>query len=255
MNVRHRVALSAMLFPALLTFHSAHAEGTSGWEGTAGLGALVVPRYTGGQSQRLVAAPIVDASYKDVVRIELFRATAYLGSSQDRKMGWGLAVEPRFGFHASDGPRLSGLAKRGDSLEGGPSFDWDLGVADLNVSWFRDFTGRSGGTSFNATIQKDLVETPRWELSINGGFDRLSARTANYYFGVAPGEAVAGRPSYRPGTGVNLVAGAKGLFRLDARHSIEFGTYATRLNAAAAASPIVETRVAKIFWLGFGWTL
>src|SRR4051812_38198079 len=158
MNAWIRIAVSTLLLGMALNVPAARAETSSGWEGTAGLGTLLVPKYTGGQSQRLVAAPLVDATYKDVLRIELFRATAYLGASADRKMGWGLAVEPRFGFHASDGPRLAGLSKRSDSLEGGPSFDWDLGVADVNVSWFRDLTGMSQGTSFNATIQKDVVE-------------------------------------------------------------------------------------------------
>ncbi|MBI3376715.1 MAG: MipA/OmpV family protein [Betaproteobacteria bacterium] len=252
-----KAVLCACLAAACLPAEAAPDENSAkpGWDGTAGLGPIVVPRYTGGKGTRTVPAPIVFATYNEIVRIDLFRGAVYLLSSDDKKLGFGLAVEPRFGFQASDGARLSGMSRRRHSLEGGPSFAWELPFADLSVSYFADLTGASRGNSFKGFVQRDFLDTDRWTFGALLGFDRMSARTANYYFGVPAPEVTANRAFYRAEGGTSAEAQATGAYKLDKSHSVVFGANATRLNPHAAASPIVETRVVKIIWLGYSWNL
>lgn len=249
------LVLLAFLLPAL---SCAADEGAarSAWEGTLGIGPFFVPDYVGGKGRRVVAAPLVDASYDDRFRMELFRGTAYLAASEDRKLGLGLAVEPRFyGFKPSDAARLGGMAARKDTAEGGLSLDWAAPWMDINVAWFGDLMHTARGTSLNATVEKALVDGARWSLSALAGVDRISSQTTNYYFGVRPEEATALRPRYQAGAATNQLAGLKGAFHLDDDRAIVFGTYLTRLGTAAAASPIVETRQARFFWLGYALDL
>lgn len=75
---------------------------------------------------RVLPVPLLSISYNDTFYVELLRAGVYLHSSEDKKKGLGLAIEPRFGFSSKDGARLAGMSTRRTRLERGPSFDRDL---------------------------------------------------------------------------------------------------------------------------------
>ena len=109
------------------------AAESTGWTGAVGVGPIVFPRYTGGKASQTWLIPVISADYNNVLYIEPLRAGVYVWGSADRKMGLGLAIEPRFGFRSADGPRLAGMNKRGNSIEGGPAFDWDFGLACLQL--------------------------------------------------------------------------------------------------------------------------
>lgn len=226
-----------------------------GLNGTAGIGPIMVPRYTGGKSSRTLLVPLVSAAYNDTYRLDLDRGTAYFFSTADKKMGFGLAAEPRYGFHASSGSRLAGMARRRDSLEGGPSIGWETPLADLSVSYFGDLTGVSHGTSLYVSVSKDFIATERWACSAVLEINQISAKTANYYFGVSEAEVTPSRPFFRPTGGTIPSVGLDGSYKLNKDYSLVFGTIVSRLNGAIAASPIVEERTPKIFWLGFAWNL
>jgi outer membrane scaffolding protein for murein synthesis (MipA/OmpV family) len=147
------------------------------------------------------------------------------------------------------------MATRKDTLEGGLSFEWEAPWADLSVSWLGDATRAARGTSLNAELEKELLDGTVWSLTALAGVDRISGRTANYYLGVRPEEATALRTAYQPGSSTHLLGGMKGRLRLEPGHAITFGTYVTRLGTREAASPIVETRQARLFWLGYAWDL
>lgn len=227
----------------------------SAWSGTAGLGPMVFPKYTGGNGMRTWLVPLVSAQYGDVGYIEPLRAGAYLWGSDDRKMALGLAVEPRFGFQARDGARLTGMATRRNSLEGGPAFDWDLGPVAIDVSVFTDLTNSSQGGSGRVYLYRDFAKDGPFRLSGYVGADRLGARTANYFFGVNPDEATAARPAYRAGASTSATAGLDGGYKLNAEYSLVFGIQSARLGGSLARSPIVATRQANLGWVGLAWNL
>jgi outer membrane protein len=227
----------------------------TGWSGTAGIGPMVFPKYTGGKGTKTWLLPLVSASYNDMFYIEPLRAGVYLASSADRKLAFGLAVEPRFGLHSTDGARLTGMATRKDSLEGGLSFDWDADIVAINFSYLGDLTHSSQGTSARLYFYKELIKNGLWKFSAFAGADRLSAKVANYFFGVNGAEVVPGRPLYQPGATTNGVFGFYGSYKLSPRYSVVFGLQSTRLLGGAAMSPIVETKQANVGWAGFAWNL
>jgi outer membrane scaffolding protein for murein synthesis (MipA/OmpV family) len=118
-----------------------------------------------------------------------------------------------------------------------------------------DLTQSSQGNSARLYAYRELMDDATLKLGLFGGFDRLSAKTSNYFFGVAQSEANATRAVFQPGSAVNLTAGLDGRYRLSEHYSLLFGVQHYRLGTATARSPIVETRQSALGWLGLGWNL
>ena len=250
-----RFALLLLATQVVLHTAPAIAEPLAGWNGTAGLGPIVFPKYVGGKSTQVWPIPILSFNYNETFYVELERVGVYVLASDDKKIGLGLAVEPRFGFSAKDGPRLQGMSKRRDSIEGGPTFDWDFDVVAFSFAYFGDLNRSSFGRSLRATVYKPLLKDDHWDVGALLQIDAMNSRLANYYFGVRPSEANALRPEYRPGKFTDTSAGLSGTYKLNQRHALMFGAIVTRLPGAVAASPIVEIRHAATWYLAYGWSL
>jgi outer membrane protein len=225
------------------------------WKGYAGAGAIAFPKYTGGRGAETIPAPLLLFEYKETFYIDLVRAGVRLWSSADRSLALGLAAEPRFGFRAGDGVRLGGMAARRDSIELGPSLEWETPVLSFNLAWFGDASGNSRGSSLRASAYRQFIDSGRWDVGGYAGVDRASAKVVNYYFGVRGDEVAATRPFYQPGAATHWTLGISAAYKFNERHALLLGVQGTRLGGAAAASPIAETRSATIGYLGLGWRL
>ena len=233
----------------------AAAEAKDGWNGTAGAGPIAFPKYVGGKSAQVWPIPLLSINYDETFYVEIERVGVYVLASDDKKVGLGLAVEPRFGFSAKDGARLAGMATRRDSLEGGPTFDWDFDVIAFSVAWFTDLNRSSHGNSLRASIYKPILKNEHWDFGALLAFDRMNGKLVNYYFGVRPSEATSSRPGYQSGAGTNVSIGLSGTYNLDKRHALMFGASLARLSKSAANSPIAETNRSTVYYLGYGWNL
>ena len=251
-------------FPAFTTLTiallspSAHAEtdtSSPGWTGTAGIGPIAFPKYVGGRQSRIWPIPILSINYNDTFYVELERIGVYLLASDDKKTGLGLAAEPRFGYSSKDGALLKGMNTRRDSVEGGPTFDWDFDIFAISLAWFRDLDHASRGQSQRATLYAPTLKNDRWDTGILLAADRMNGAVADYYFGVTAAEATAARRFYRAPAGTHVSLGFSGTFRLDKRNALMFGVNSARLGGSAARSPLAETRYASTFYLGYGWSL
>lgn len=244
---------------ALLASSLCLAQGTSkpggDWTGYAGAGAGSFPRYTGGKGADVSPVPLLMFEYKETYYVDLMRAGVRLWSTDDKKFALGLAVEPRFGFKAKDGARLTGMAKRRHSIELGPSLEWETPAVSLNLAWFQDVLGTSKGSSWRASAYKQLVNTSNWDVGAYASVERESARVVNYYFGVPAAEVTANRALYAPGAATHLSLGLQAAWKFSARYSLLMGVQNTRIGSSAANSPIIETRNAPIGYIGLGWNL
>lgn len=263
-RVTRRLAALLALFAgtaACLTSTATPAEepspssNPSGWSGTVAAGPVVFPKYIGGRASRTWLVPVLSVNYQEIAYVEFQRAGAYLLSSTDKKIGLGIAVEPRFGFTSGDGERLRGMAKRRDSLEGGATLDWDFDVAAISLAYFGDLTRSSHGRSQRASLYKPLMKSGKSELGILFAIDRVDAAVGRYYFGVLRDEAGPSRAAYQAGTSANPSLALSGTVELGGRQVLVFGAMVTRLGKALAASPIIETRHANSIYLGYGWSL
>ncbi len=250
------ILLAAIALAApVLCVSQTPSKPASDWTGYAGIGPIAFPKYTGGKGTDAFLAPLLMLEYKETVYIDLVRVGVRLWSSADKKMALGLAAEPRFGFKASDGARLAGMATRRDSIEAGPSFEWETPVASLNLAWFGDVTGASKGQSLRASAYKQFVNTAKWDFGAYASVERASAKVVNYYFGVPAAEATAARALYAPGAATHVSVGLSGAWKFTPRYSLLMGVQSTRIGGAAANSPIVETRNAPMAYVGLGWNL
>ncbi|MEO8383839.1 MAG: MipA/OmpV family protein [Betaproteobacteria bacterium] len=238
---------------------ASEVQDKSGWNGTIGVGPMLLPKYTGGTAQQVLPLPLLSINYDETVYIEVQRVGVYIFASDDKKIGLGLAAEPRLGFRASDAPRLGGMITRRASVEGGLTFDWDFDVVAFSAAWLNDLNRTSRGQSVRFTVYAPLVKSARGEIGIVASADRMNANITNYFFGVRTSEATATRPAFTPPAGTAMSIGVGGTYRIAPGKSgwggLIFGANIGRLPVAIATSPIVETRSTRQIYLGYGWTL
>ncbi len=260
--------LSFLLAGAAQAQTAADPDRHEGWNGTAGFGPIVFPKYTGGKGEQVWPVPLLSIDYNETFYVEIQRMGVYFLGSDDKTIGLGVAVEPRFGFGPTDGARLAGMATRRDSLEGGLTFDVDYKWIAYSLGYFHDVNNTSRGGSARASVFLQLVKNERWDYGVLLAADRLSSKVANYYFGVPPGEAQVIAVSNSPGSGapflrsafqapaaINTSLGISGTYNLDKKNAIMFGVIGTYLDGRLANSPIVEKRWANTYYLGYGWRL
>lgn len=246
------LVLIVALTPSRAGADSGEGVTTKTLDGYIGAGARATSKYTGGAGGRTSAVPLLQFDYKEIFYVYLDRVGVRFWGSDDRKMALGIAAEPRFGFHATDGPRLQGMATRRDRIEGGPSFEWELPGVALNIAYFTDWTGAGGGQSLRFYLIRQLIDSSHWDISAYAGFQRDSTDTVRYYFGVPADEATPDRPLYRPGASLNPNVGVNGAYKFGNRYALLFGADALFLGAAAADSPIVERKRELTAYLGVG---
>ena len=210
------------------------------------------PRYTGGASNQTLFALLPMLEYKKLVYIEPMRAGAYLWSSEDEAVTFGIAARLRFGFQARDGSRLTGMHTRRNAIEGGLSAAWSPSEWTFSTEYFTDGSDTNDGRSFRFSIFHQLLDSEHWDMGAYVDLDRIDKNITNYYFGVQPDEATATRPSYQPGATTNSSLGFSGAYRLNKTYALLFGGEMDILGAAAAKSPIVQRRASFITYFGLG---
>jgi outer membrane protein len=231
------------------------ATNSSGWHGTLGIGPVFVPKYIGSANLEALPLPIAYVDHADQFYVNLFRAGAYLWSASDKKKGISFAVEPRLGFSANSGVKLTGMETRRGSLQGGPTFDWEGVLGSVSVGYFTDLTGASRGGYLDALYDKSFVSNERWKLNGSIEISRLNSKIVNYYFGVRPTEIAPNRPIYQPGATTNVTFWITGQYNLTRQYALMFGANVAQLGSAAGNSPIVDRRQAPLFYFGLGWNL
>jgi outer membrane scaffolding protein for murein synthesis (MipA/OmpV family) len=245
--------LFGLLLPACAAAQA--PSGASGWSGTLGVGPVAFPRYIGGKDLQVLPLPIAYVSYEEWFYVELYRAGAYVWGSEDKKKGISFSVEPRLGFHSKDGARLEGMATRRGSISGGPTFDWQSGANAFSLGYFTDLSHASGGGYADVLMNRTFIHDERWDASWTVEITRLDSKIVDYYFGVPLSEATPTRPQYEPGASTNVTLWLTGQYNLTKREALMFGTNLMRLGRAAADSPIVEQKLAPLFYVGIGLNL
>ena len=256
MSIFRSVLLAfGLLLPVCAGAQAQAPAASLGWSGTLGIGPVAFPRYVGGKDLQVLPLPIAYVTYNDWFYVDLYRVGGYVWGSEDKKKGISLAVEPRLGFHASDGDRLAGMATRRGSLSGGPTFDWQNGANAYSLGYFYDLSHASRGGYAEFLFNRTFMRDQRWDVSWTLELSRLDSKIVDYYFGVRPEEATPARPPYQPGPTTNVTLWVTGQYNLTKREALMFGGNVTWLGQAAADSPIVERRQALLLYIGLGINL
>jgi outer membrane protein len=216
-----------------------------------GIGVGVLPETSGSDEYRTMILPIINANYGERFFINALQAGAWLIDSDDRRLRLGLSAEARFGWDASKGDRTRGMTDRDFSVFVGPLLRWQTDYGTFNLQWTADASGNSRGQQFQAQYIKSLVRSPQLRLNGLVGATWNSEKFNDYYFGVRSNEVTATRPLYRAGAGVEWQAGLNGMVPVMGDHSLLFGAFVTRLSDEQYQSPISETRIQPLAYIGY----
>ena len=241
-----------LLDPSLCAAQTTEESAKKTWDGYLGAGAMFMPKYAGSADSKTRLVPLVMLEYEETAYIHLDRAGARLWNTDDKKMAFGIAAQPRFGFHAKDGDRLTGMSTRRDAIEGGATFEWELPQVSLSAAYFTDWSDTSGGQSSRFSMDHQLMDKGPWDLSVYLDLDYAHAKIVQYYFGVQTDEATATRPPYQPGAAVISSLGFTGAYKLNKNYALLFGSELTSLGAAAADSPLVQRKTGLTSYFGLG---
>lgn len=241
-----------LIYPNLCGAQTTEDPAHKSLDGYLGAGAMVLPKYVGSADSETKLVPLAIIEYKETAYIHLDRAGVRLWVSPDKKMALGIAAQPRIGFRPQDGTRLAGMAIRHDAIEGGAAFEWELPQFSLSAAYFADWSDTSGGRSWHLSVDRQLVDNGRWDVSAYLDLDHADSRVVQYYFGVQADEATATRPAYQPGAAIMSSLGLSGAYKLNKNYALLFGSELSYLGAAAADSPIVQRRTGLMGYLGLG---
>ncbi|MCW5625486.1 MAG: MipA/OmpV family protein [Burkholderiales bacterium] len=219
-----------------------------------GVGVGLIPEFSGSESYRVLVLPLARASYKDTLYINGIQGGAWLYNSDDKSVRIGLQLGPRFGWKGKGGTPVAGMEERDFSFEGGPNIQWrtPIGVFNAELSW--DLGGASNGTTAQLQYIRALVASPTFRLNGTIGVQWFDGKMNNYYFGVRPGEVTPTRPGYTARSSSNFQIGVNGSYQVSQRGSVMFGVSTSYLGDGAGESPIVETRVQNVIYVGYGIT-
>jgi outer membrane protein len=225
--------------------------------GRLGVGAIVDSRYSGGSGYQAFPVPLAAIEIADgVAYVDYWQAGLYVLSNDKKNLGLAIVATPRLGFGQHDGPLLEGIRTRRSSIEMGLSVDYGFSeTAGVSLGYLHDVVGASDGSIVRLLGYKHVDFSEHFGVDAFAGVERLNARLANYYYGVASNETTAMRPMYQPGSATDVTAGLHFNYDFGRRSTLLFGYEVTRLGNELANSPIVERRFSNLFYFGYGWRL
>jgi MipA family protein len=216
-----------------------------------GIGVAVLPKTSGSDEFRLMALPIINATYADRFYINALQAGVWILDSDDKRLRLGLSAQAKFGWDADDGRLTRGMRNRDFTFEIGPALRWQTDFGTINTQWGLDAGGASNGQTVDLQFIKNLYRDNTFKLNGSVGLTWSDNKFNNYYFGVNASEALPSRPEYSAGSSVEYKTGLNGSYRVGTNHYILFGASLTRLGDQQANSPIVETRLQPFAYLGY----
>ena len=130
------------------------------------------------------------------------------------------------------------MENRKGALWYGPALSWGTGFGTLSGSFL--FGGNKGERA-KIGFEKAFA-FGQFSIAPHVGAEWLSNKYVDYYYGVRPSEARAGRAAYSAGSTVNVSAGTRIDYRPTKQQTIFLDVGVSRLGDAITDSPIVGRR-------------
>ena len=222
--------------------------------GSAGLGAATrittSPYLGGGTRYDLVPLYLYEG---DRLFLHANRAGIKLLNEGNRESGqrFDVFVEQRFeGFPAENLPAsLAGMATRDSGIDLGLAYRLRRPWGTLRAELVHDVGSASRGTEARLGYSYEW-RSGAWSLRPDVSVSWRDAKLNNYYYGVRANEAIAGRPAYAPGAGMQSQLGLYGSYDVSQRWRLLAGVSATVLGTSVKNSPIVQKRILPSVYLG-----
>ncbi|SCY40685.1 MipA/OmpV family protein [Thiohalorhabdus denitrificans] len=227
------ITLLALAAPALCA-----AQGPPGQPPVmVGMGVVASPSPYAGVSSNLTPVPVVNL---DLGRFKLRGIQAQYRLWGDRDFRLEAVARPRFqSFRAEDSPALAGMETRRRTAEAGLQLTRRLGPWRLRAQGVTDLLGRHDGQEVSVEVTYRLGGR-RLSVSPGAGMEWASGPFVDYYYGVRPEEARAGRPAYTGTAAWNPYVALVGRARLTGRWGLFAYLRHSWLDDAITDSPIVD---------------
>lgn len=185
----------------------------------------------------------------------VFGREGVVGFRAVRAASWEFAVIggfQGFGYEADDSAALAGMSEREWSVEGGVLGAFRKPRWYVELWGLTDVLGRHEGETYTLAFGVPWrSDDDRLQLIPHLDVVHRSADLVDYYFGVEPGEARAGRPAYAGESATSLRLALRGAWRLGAsRWALRGSMRYERLPSAVRDSPIVDDD--EIFGINLG---
>lgn len=173
---------------------------------------------------------------------------AWLLRSDDQRWKFGASIKrhvpAQYGSPYYGTQHLSGMATRRDSIDGVVNAEWKIENNYLHMSYYRDIGDVSNGDSaililgHNFNFKQALFDRD-FRLAPSASLEWCSDNLVDYYYGVRPGEAAPGRPSY-DGRETFIVGARLTAFLRVRRDTVLFvGSQAVHFGSGITDSPLV----------------
>lgn len=143
------------------------------------------------------------------------------------------------GYKASDSPALAGMAERKADVLAGVALRSRNQPVDLSLSWLRDVSGHSHGSTWKLGVERALPLGPGTSLVPHLAWLRLNDRHVDYYYGVSSREATATRRAFQGSATTAVEAGLKVNHALAPEQWLFVDLSLTRFGPGVTRSPIV----------------
>ncbi|WP_457420939.1 MipA/OmpV family protein [Roseateles sp. P5_E7] len=214
----------------------------------AGIGAGAVREPYRGVDAKARVLPLLIYESK-WVSVALPTIDVKLGSTGP--VSWRLRTRFGFdGYKAKDSDFLRGMDRRKEGLWLGGAAIWDTGMGELSLEVLGDATSNSKGRVFSLEYEKrfdfgDLAITPRIGLR---GVDK---KFVDYYFGVKPNEAIAGRPVYLGKSATQTEGGLRFTYATGSNEMLFLDVSGRLIGKEIEKSPLVERRYQASLFAGW----
>ncbi len=173
---------------------------------------------------------------------------------QDERFAFDVIGQWRFdGYDADDSDYLEGMDDRKMTLDGGAAVTLFDGWGQTTVSYVGDLLGRHSGQELSVTYSKPF-RFEKWSLTPSAGIRFYSSSLGDYYYGVQPDEAVAGRAAYDAGDSLNPFAGLSVTYSFNEKWSALTTVRYTWLDSEITDSPIIEDHHDLLLMTGLLYT-
>ncbi len=262
---RLAVPLAALALLACGTATAAGVEKKPLWEIGLAAGLFSLPQYPGSDERYLLPLGIPYLIYRGkILRADRkgVRGILYDGERLGFDLGFGFGLPVRNGNEARDGMpdlRLTGQV--------GPRLNWRFAVPEgapavglhVPVRYARDIGGKSLGWVAEPSLsieRRRLGPGGKGRLRADLGLLYASASYNDYYYGVDPVYATAGRPAYAARRGLHsLFAGLAASWQFSRRLNLGgFLRLRTLKPGVVSDSPLVREELALSAGVGFAWT-
>ena len=225
----------------------------------AGVFAFSVPAFGCGLEERLeegsllgAGAMLLESPYKGVdddiypVPVLIFESkrffvdktvAGYYFNDRANTVRWAVIGSVRMqGYEADDSSDLDGMQDRDAALDAGFRLIWKDEIIEMILEAVTDLSGVHEGQELRLSVCKEFFDG---FLTPKAGIKWQSSELADYYYGVRPNEARAGRAEYSAGGDLEYTAGITIGLPLGEKWAIFGDNECALMGVEAEDSPIV----------------